>query len=212
MSEFNERLIQGKERIAEAGKNRPKAIAPAGNRLPPGQHQVRHWPVLDLGVQPDVPPGKWTLTLDGLVEKPVTLTWQDFLALPQIERVLDFHCVTTWSRFDLRLKGVEFKTVCALVKPKPGAKFVLFSSYDGYTTNLSLATAFDDLLLAHEWDGKPLPLEHGGPVRGVVSKVYAWKGAKWLKQLTFLAEDQPGFWEQRGYSNTADPWTNDRYG
>jgi len=211
MSEFNKRLIQGKERLAEAGKNKPRPATPSADRLPPGQHEVKNWPVLDLGAQPDIPLHKWSLTIDGLIEQPTILMWQDFLALPQVERVSDFHCVTTWSRFGNRWKGVEFKAICDLVKPKPEAKFVFFTAYEGYTTNLPLEIALDDLLLVHEWESKPLPREHGGPVRGVVSKVYAWKGAKWIKQIEFLEKDKLGFWEVRGYSNTADPWTNDRF-
>jgi len=211
MGDYNERLIKGKERIAELGKGKPKSEVSLATRLPPGQHEVKNWPVLDLGAQPDIPIQKWALTVDGLVEKPTVLTWQDFVALPQVERVSDFHCVTTWSRFDNHRKGVEFKTICDLVRPKPGAKFVFFTAYEGYTTNLSLEAALDDLLLVHEWDGKPLTREHGGPVRGVVSKIYAWKGAKWIKQITFLDQDKLGFWEVRGYSNTADPFKEERF-
>jgi DMSO/TMAO reductase YedYZ molybdopterin-dependent catalytic subunit len=211
MSDFNERLIKGKERIAEAGRDKPRTVAAPGIRLPPGQHEVKNWPVLDLGAQPDIPLHKWSLTVDGLVEQPTVLAWQDFIALPQVERITDFHCVTTWSRFDNRWRGVEFKAICDLVKPKTEARFVFFTAYEGYTTNLSLEAALDDLLLVHEWDGKPLSREHGGPVRGVVSKIYAWKGAKWLKEIKFLAEDKLGFWEQRGYSNTADPWKEERF-
>lgn len=211
MADYNERLIRGKERIAEAGKATAKSSAPKVGRLPPGQHEVKHWPVLDLGVQPDIPVHKWSLTIDGLVEKPTVLTWQNFIRLPQVERVSDFHCVTTWSRFDNHWKGVEFRAVCNLVKPKPEARFLFFTSYDGYTTNLSLEASLDDLLLVHEWEGKPLTLEHGGPVRGVVSKIYAWKGAKWIKQITFLDRDKLGFWEARGYSNTADPFKEERF-
>jgi len=97
------------------------------------------------------------------------------------------------------------------VKPKPEAKFVLFTGFDGYSTNLPLALAREDALVVHHWEGQPLEREHGGPVRVVVSKVYAWKGAKWVKDIIFLGEDHPGFWEVRGYSNTADPWTDDRF-
>ena len=123
----------------------------------------------------------------------------------------DFHCVTTWSRFDNHWQGVEFKTLCAIVRPQADARFILCGSADGYTTNLPLDLALDDLLLVHTWEGQPLTREHGGPVRGVVSKVYAWKGAKWLNEIVFLPADHPGFWEVRGYSNTADPWKEERY-
>src|SRR5437899_4694756 len=135
MDELNQKLIKGKEHIAELGRTEPKAVA-TGNRLPPGQHEVKNWPVLDLGIQPDIPKEKWSLNIEGLVEKPVLLTWTDFLALPQVEKVNDFHCVTTWSRFDNHWKGVEFKTICDLVKPKPEVTHVLFAGSDGYTTNL----------------------------------------------------------------------------
>ena len=211
MDEINEKLIKGKQRIAEIGRNKPKIISPTRDRLPPGQHEVKNWPVLDLGVQPDIPPEKWSLRIDGLVEKPTLLTWQDFIALPQMDRVADFHCVTTWSRFDNHWKGVSFRAICDLVMPKPAAKFVLFTSYDDYSTNLPLEIAIDDALIVHEWEGKPLAREHGGPVRVVVSKVYAWKGAKWVKDIIFLPRDNPGFWEVRGYSNTADPWKEERF-
>jgi DMSO/TMAO reductase YedYZ molybdopterin-dependent catalytic subunit len=188
-------------------------------QLPVGQHIVRNWPVLDLGDVPDVGTDAWTLEVGGLVDNPVTLTWKDFLALPQVEDVSDFHCVTTWSRFDNHWKGVRFRTIAELVVPKPDARHVLTTGYDHmpgtripYTTNLPLARAIeDDVLLVHTWEGQPLPREHGGPVRMITPKLYAWKGAKWIHRIDFLAGDQKGFWEVRGYSNTAEPWANDRY-
>lgn len=212
MDERNEKLIKGKERIAAIGKRRGSALPGAtGSRLPPGQHEVKNWPVLDLGIQPDIPREKWSLNIEGWVQKPALLTWPNFIALPQVEKVNDFHCVTTWSRFDNHWKGVEFKTICDLVKPKAKATHVYFTGYDGYSVNLPLNLALDDALIIHEWEGKPLAREHGGPVRVVVSKVYAWKGAKWVKDIIFLPHDRLGFWELRGYSNTADPWTEDRF-
>jgi DMSO/TMAO reductase YedYZ molybdopterin-dependent catalytic subunit len=211
MDEINERLIKGKKRIAEAGRGKPRAVAPTRNRLPPGQHEVKNWPVLDLGIQPEIPLDKWSLNIEGLVEQPKLLTWPEFMALPQVEKIADFHCVTTWSRFDNHWTGVEFKAICDLVKPTPEARFVLFTGYDGYSTNLPLDLALDDALIIHHGEGQPLEREHGGPVRVVVSKVYAWKGAKWVKDIIFLPQDHPGFWEVRGYSNTADPWTDDRF-
>jgi DMSO/TMAO reductase YedYZ molybdopterin-dependent catalytic subunit len=210
MDELNEKLIQGKERLAKLGR---RSVLPGatGSRLPPGQHEVKNWPVLDLGIQPDISKDQWSLKVEGLVEKPVLLTWPDFLALPQVEKVNDFHCVTTWSRFDNHWKGVEFKTICDLVNPKPEATHVLFTGYDDYTTNLPLDFCLDDALIVHQWESQPLEREHGGPVRVVVSKVYAWKGAKWVKDIIFLPADHPGFWEVRGYSNTADPWNEERF-
>jgi DMSO/TMAO reductase YedYZ molybdopterin-dependent catalytic subunit len=168
--------------------------------------------VLDLGNQPDVPLERWSLDINGLVENPVTWDWQDFMAQPQIRLVSDFHCVTTWSTFDNRWEGVSFKHLLDVVRPKPGVKYVLFISYDGYSTNVPLSVLNDDdVLIAHRWNAQPLTREHGGPARMVIPKRYAWKSAKWVKEMVFLAEDRPGFWEVRGYSNTADPWTEDRY-
>jgi len=188
-------------------------------KLPVGQREVKNWPVLDIGVVPDVPRETWELHVDGLVENPVTLRWADLMALPQVEDVSDFHCVTTWSRFDNRWNGVRFRTIAELAVPRDDAHHVLCTGYDrlpgsriDYTTNLPLARAVeDDVLLVHTWEGEPLPREHGGPVRMITPKLYAWKGTKWIHRITFLAKDRPGFWEERGYSNTAEPWFNDRY-
>jgi DMSO/TMAO reductase YedYZ molybdopterin-dependent catalytic subunit len=202
---------------------RPEGSGPPNRhgmpRLPVGQHEVKNWPVLDLGEQPDVALDKWKLEIAGLVENPVTLTWHQFLELPQAEDVSDFHCVTTWSRYDNHWRGVRFKTIAELVVPKDEAQFVLCTGYDfmpgsfiPYTVNLPLARAVeDDVLLVHTWEGRPLPREHGGPCRMITPKLYAWKGAKWIRKIEFLAEDHKGFWEVRGYSNTAEPWFNDRY-
>jgi DMSO/TMAO reductase YedYZ molybdopterin-dependent catalytic subunit len=201
----------------------PRGSGPANRdgmpKLPVGQHVVRNWPVLDLGDVPDVPLSEWRLEVAGVVDNPVTLTWEDFLALPQADDVSDFHCVTTWSRFDNRWRGVRFKMIAELVIPKDEVRFVLCTGHDSmpgtsipYTTNLPLERAIeDDVLLVHAWEGQPLPREHGGPCRMITPKLYAWKGAKWIRKIEFLAEDKRGFWEERGYSNTAEPWFNDRF-
>ncbi|MCC6415661.1 MAG: sulfite oxidase-like oxidoreductase [Opitutaceae bacterium] len=209
-----ERYIAAKKRWAEKQKAAgvtARATASA-DRLPPGQKLTTGFPVLDLGVRPDIPLGEWTLGIDGLVANPTTLSWAAFNALPQIVDVSDFHCVTTWSKYDCRWSGVAFTTLYELAQPKPEAKFVYFTSYDGYSTNVPLAQCLDDdVLVATAFDGAPVTLEHGGPARVIIPKLYAWKGAKFVKTITFLAEDKLGFWEVRGYSNTADPWTEDRY-
>jgi len=201
----------------------PAGTGPANRhgmpKLPVGQHEVKNWPVLDLGEQPHVSPEKWKLEVAGLVENPFTLTWDQFLALPQAEDVSDFHCVTTWSRYDNRWRGVRFKTIAELAVPHEDARFVLCTGYDfapgtyvPYTTNLPLERALDDdVLLVHTWEGRPLPREHGGPVRMITPRLYAWKGTKWIRKIEFLAEDRKGFWEVRGYSNSAEPWFDDRY-
>jgi DMSO/TMAO reductase YedYZ molybdopterin-dependent catalytic subunit len=171
-------------------------------QLPVGQHQVKNWPVLDLGEHPEIALDAWALEVTGLVENPFSLTWAQFLALPQAEDVSDFHCVTTWSRYDNRWRGVRFATIAEQA----------VGSYIPYTVNVPLARALDDdVLLVHTWEGEPLPREHGGPCRMITPKLYAWKGAKWIRKIEFLAEDRKGFWETRGYSNSAEPWFNDRY-
>jgi DMSO/TMAO reductase YedYZ molybdopterin-dependent catalytic subunit len=184
-----------------------------------GQRLVSNWPVLDLGHQPEVPREEWSLEVCGLVENPVTLDWEALRALPQSEDVSDFHCVTTWSRLDNRWGGVTFRDLAAHVVPVDEARYLHCTGYDTapgtdipYTTNLSLERALDpDVMLVHTWEGEPLPREHGGPVRMITPRLYAWKGTKWIRRIEFLAEDRLGFWEARGYSNTAEPWFNDRF-
>jgi DMSO/TMAO reductase YedYZ molybdopterin-dependent catalytic subunit len=188
-------------------------------RLPPGQRAVEKWPVLDLGDVPAVDLGAWRLEVDGLVERPLSLSWEQFLALPQTDDVSDFHCVTTWSKMDMSWRGVRVRDLIALAGPLPAASHVFVTAYDEdpssgdpYTTNVSLADATEpDVLLVHTWDGAPLPLEHGGPCRMITPRLYAWKGAKWVRRLSLRDHDERGFWERRGYSNTAIPWFDDRY-
>ncbi|MBE34000.1 MAG: sulfite oxidase-like oxidoreductase [Opitutaceae bacterium] len=209
-----ERYIQAKEKWAakqKASGVTARAVA-SENRLPPGQKLTEKFPVLDLGVQPEIAHADWTLTLDGLVTNNTALTWEKFNSLPQVEDTSDFHCVTTWSKYDCLWSGVAFTTLYELVQPNPEAKYVYFTSYDGYSTNVLLEQCLDDdVLIATSFDGKPVTREHGGPARVIVPKLYAWKGAKFVKNITFLDQDKLGFWEIRGYSNTADPFTEDRY-
>jgi DMSO/TMAO reductase YedYZ molybdopterin-dependent catalytic subunit len=223
-----QRYIDRQRELAKQDPRHGRGEAPAGSgppnrhgmpKLPIGQHHVQNWPVLDLGDVPDIPRDRWSLEVKGRVENPVVLTWETFLALPQVEDVSDFHCVTTWSRFDNRWRGVRFRTIAELVVPYDDAHFVVCTGDDvspgtdiPYTTNLPLARAIDDdVLLVHTWEGQPLPREHGGPVRMITPKLYAWKGSKWIRRIEFIAIDRPGFWEIRGYSNSAEPWFNDRY-
>ena len=134
-------------------------------------------------------------------------------SVPRSISVSDIHCVTAWSRFDNRWRGVAVKDLLERVQPKAEARFVTLASYDAYTTNLPLAAfAVADALLATHWNGEPLSLDHGGPVRAIVPQLYFWKSAKWVKRIAFTATDQPGFWEERGYHNDGDPWTEQRYG
>jgi DMSO/TMAO reductase YedYZ molybdopterin-dependent catalytic subunit len=181
-------------------------------RLPPGQKEVKNWPVLDLGVQPDLDTASWRLTIDGLVEAPATLNFEQFLALPQTESVSDIHCVTQWSRYDNHWTGVAGRDLIALVRPKAEARHVIFHSHDGYTTNVTREIfEADDVIVALQWEGQPLTREHGGPVRIVIPRSYFWKSAKWVKRIEFSRDDKPGFWEVRGYHNEADPWREERY-
>jgi DMSO/TMAO reductase YedYZ molybdopterin-dependent catalytic subunit len=210
---IKEKLIASKEKWARDGRlitgNPDVAHA---NRLPPGQREVTHWPVLDLGVQPDVPKAEWRLSVDGLVENPVTLSYEALLQLPQTDSVSDIHCVTQWSRYDNHWRGVSSRDLLALVRPKDEAKHVIFHAYDGYTTNVAFAVfAANDVMIAHSWEGEPLTREHGGPVRIVIPRFYFWKSAKWVKRIEFCRDDKPGFWEVRGYHNQGDPWTEERY-
>ncbi|ULQ54156.1 molybdopterin-dependent oxidoreductase [Flavihumibacter fluvii] len=181
-------------------------------QVPVGQTVTQKWPVLDLGIQPDIAQSDWQLVIDGAVEYPVCLDWPSFMALPQIEDNSDFHCVTTWSKLNMSWLGVRLLDLAALVQPLESATHILCYGYDGYTTNLSLEEALKpDVLLVHSVEGLPLPIEHGGPVRMITPQLYAWKGSKWINHIEFLTQNKLGFWEERGYSNTAYPWRNDRY-
>ncbi len=186
---------------------------PATDRLPPGQHLTDGWPILDLGKQPDVPIARWQLEVAGLVDHPVTLDWAAFMALPQSQVRTDIHCVTTWSRYDNDWTGVATRDLLDLVMPQDKAGYLMLHGYDGYTTNVPLADfAALDAMLVHSWQGKPLPREHGGPVRLVIPHLYFWKSAKWLSGIEFREGDAPGFWERNGYHMRGDPWSEERYG
>lgn len=207
------KLTRTKERWAAVGKFLTgHAARPDRDRLPPGQHLVRNWPILDLGQTPQVPLSAWRLDVSGLVEAPFTWNWQQFFDQPQVDLVSDIHCVTTWSRYDNRWQGVTTRHLVEIAGVRPEARFVLFTAHDGYTTNMAIEDFLaDSALLAHSWEGHPLPVEHGGPVRMVVPHLYFWKSAKWVRRIEFVAHDRPGFWEIRGYNNHGDPWKEERY-
>ncbi len=222
MDDHERRILAARAALRERFLARPQDAGDLGSgppnrhrmpRLPPGQTESKKWPVLDLGRHPSIPLHKWRLQIDGAVQEPQALGWPELLALPQLEDESDFHCVTSWSKMDLRWKGVQLSILLALARPLPDASAVMLHSYDGYCTNLSLHEALkDDVLLAHTVDGAPLPIEHGGPARVITPQLYAWKGAKWISRLELMTVNRPGFWEERGYSNSALPWRNDRYG
>jgi DMSO/TMAO reductase YedYZ molybdopterin-dependent catalytic subunit len=182
-------------------------------RIPPGQSRVSNFPVLDMGVRPVVSRATWSLKLYGAVAQECLFNWEQFLALPQTKVEADMHCVTRWSQLDMTWQGVLARDIIALAKPDADAQFVTLHGLDGYTTNVPLATLIDDdVLIAHSVFGAPLSEDHGWPARMIVPKLYAWKGAKWLSALEFHVKDKPGFWEQRGYHNVADPFREERFG
>ena len=207
------KLTTTKRRWAREGKFLTgHSTRPESERLPPGQHVVKDWTVLDLGEQPNVAKHAWRFDVVGAVERPVSWDWNEFTAQPQSRVVTDIHCVTTWSRYDNAWEGLLTRDLLDAVMPAPDAHFVLLQSYDGYTTNLPLEDfAAPDAMLVHSWQGAPLTPEHGGPLRLVVPHLYFWKSAKWLQSIEFLAEDAPGYWEVRGYHNRGDPLKEERY-
>jgi DMSO/TMAO reductase YedYZ molybdopterin-dependent catalytic subunit len=216
--ELRRRFLERMERTPARSDERPLGSGPPNRHgmpsLPPDQAPTApgRWPVLDLGGQPDVTVEKWHLRLDGACRAPLVLRYADLLALEQVEDTSDFHCVTGWSKLDVRWAGVRLSTALALAEPAEDARHILCHAWDGYTTNLPLEEALkDDVLLVHTAEGAPLAREHGGPVRVITPQLWAWKGAKWIRRLELLREDRKGFWEERGYSNTAHPWRNDRY-
>ena len=182
------------------------------DRLPPGQYLTKKWPVLNYESTPKFDAEKYRFKVWGEVENPFELTWAELLALPRVQLTTDIHCVTTWSRYDNAWEGVSIREILQRARPTANAHFVMEHSWTGYTTNVPLAAIDDDdVIIALKWDGKDLEPEHGGPARLVLPKLYFYKSAKWLSGLEFLPKDRPGFWEVRGYSNSADPWQEERY-
>jgi DMSO/TMAO reductase YedYZ molybdopterin-dependent catalytic subunit len=193
-------------------------------RLPPGQALTQKFPVLHYGPVPSFNPATWNFRVWGEVETPLNLSWDEFNQLPRTRMVMDIHCVTRWSKFDTLWEGVTVRSLIesGLLKPRPQARFVIQHAEYGFTANLPLEVVLaDNFLLATHYNGEPLTPEHGYPLRGITGAIpdrpelmtpYFWKGAKWLRGLEFLTQDQPGFWERNGYNNHADVWKEERYG
>ena len=196
---------RAERKVAEAGYD------PA--RLPPGQYLTEKWPVLHAGSVPAVDLETWDLRVFGEVEQDLVLGWDELQALPATEVTTDIHCVTRWSRFDTTFRGVHWRDLAPLVRPKPSAHFVVAHAEQGFTSNVPIAALeADDALIAYEADGEPLTPDHGWPLRLVVPSRYFWKSAKWLRGLELRSTDQPGFWERYGYHNDADYRREQRYG
>ncbi len=187
--------------------------SPPHERVPPGQIVTPRWPVLHAGSVPaELTPATWSLELSGAVEAPQKLTFAHLRSLPQVDLTCDIHCVTSWTKLGMHWRGVSFRAIEALAKPRPEVRYVVMQCEQGFTTSLPIeALRDDDVLLAHTVEQAPLPSEHGGPVRMLVPRRYFYKSAKWLRGLRFVRDDEPGFWEVRGYSNIADPWSQTRY-
>ena len=198
-------MIEKKQRIVSSDTLRQQ-------RVPPGQVLTEKFPVLGITEPPDVDLARWRLQIKGLVSNPLALTWEEFLALPTVELLADFHCVTGWSRLGNLWEGVPSRIVTERAGLKPEAAAVMVRCADGYTTNMTLDVFLgEDVILAYRLDGQPLPADHGGPMRLIVPQRYGWKSAKFASGLDFLPRDEPGFWERRGYHLDGDQWREQRY-
>ncbi len=182
-----------------------------GSRVPPGQFLTDKFPVLTHGSIPKIDEESWRLRIFGLVSQERSLDWREFSLLQWETIQVDFHCVTQWSALDQTWEGVPLSQAVGLAGPLGEANFVMVHCYGGYSVNLPLELAMAEGLLAHKHNGQPLGESHGWPLRLVVPSRYGWKSAKWVCGIELLAEDAPGFWEQRGYNNNGDPWKEERF-
>jgi DMSO/TMAO reductase YedYZ molybdopterin-dependent catalytic subunit len=181
------------------------------DRVPPGQHLAKGFPVLTYGDTPQIATADWQFSISGLAQ-PKTFSWQDFMAMPQSEFTADFHCVTTWSKLDVKWRGVKVLDFFKAIEVDPQAAHVMEHCYGGYTTNIAIEDlAREENFFAHTLFDEPLPAEHGGPMRLVVPHLYAWKSAKWINGLEFLREMSLGFWERNGYHERGEPFAEERY-
>jgi DMSO/TMAO reductase YedYZ molybdopterin-dependent catalytic subunit len=210
--EFNVSYIRRREE--QAKKKLIKSSGVQGqDRLPPGQRSVDKMIAMPpiTASYPHIEKSDWKLKVYGEVGNEKEWSWEEFLALPQKKFKIDFHCVTTWSKLDQEFLGVDFEDILKETRPKDSAKFVIFESFDGYSTNISLDELKRNIaFIAIKMDNKEIEVEFGGPARLVVPHLYAYKSAKFLKAIRFQQKDEPGFWESRGYHNHADPWKEER--
>jgi len=182
------------------------------NRIPPGQHEVKRWPVLHAGSVQKIDKSKWKFKIFGLVEEEKELDYNQLMSLPQIKVFSDIHCVTSWSKLNNIWEGISSSAIKEQVNILPEAKYVMIHAAPKFTTNLSIEDFFEpDVLFATHHNMKPINSDHGGPLRLVVPKLYFWKSAKWVTGVEFMAENKRGFWESNGYHNHGDPWKEERY-
>jgi DMSO/TMAO reductase YedYZ molybdopterin-dependent catalytic subunit len=199
--------------ITRGFRGRGQPQGPNSDRVPPGQHVVEDFPVLTAGPTQHTPLERWSLSLGQGGQPLLTWDWEAFQALPQTEIVADIHCVTKWTRFDMRWRGVSFDDLLAAGGLEvPPTAFVMAHSDGGYTTNVPVADLVSGrAMVATHYDDEPLSAAHGGPARLLVPHLYFWKSAKWLRELHFIDADRPGFWESLGYHIRGDPWREQRY-
>jgi DMSO/TMAO reductase YedYZ molybdopterin-dependent catalytic subunit len=198
----------------EFGLKRPdqvKTAPPAGERVPPGQFVAKTFPVLTYGDTPQIDLSSWQIRVWGLVRQEITMDWAQFLDLPWVTVDADFHCVTQWSALDQTWEGVMISALLERAGVLPAAQHIMAHCYGDYTTNVPLDLALSEGLLAHRQNGAELGKDNGWPLRLIIPSRYGWKSAKWVNGIELMAEDAPGFWEQRGYNNNADPWQEERF-
>ncbi|HEX7602479.1 MAG TPA: molybdopterin-dependent oxidoreductase [Polyangiaceae bacterium] len=201
-------VVVGDEKTRQARKLK---LADGRPRLPPNQHLIERIRPMG-GEEGDPSPGAFRLNVHGEVDAPYELDFAGLLAMPQSTQTCDVHCVTKWSLFDSHWTGVKLADLAARAKVKASAHYVIFEAAFGYTANVLLREALrPNVLVAHKYEGTPLARAHGAPVRALVPDLYFWKSAKWLTGIRFAARDAPGYWENRGYHNHADPWAEERY-
>ena len=198
--------------FAQRGRRRAARLGIDPERVPPGQSPTLKWPVLSVGPTPQVSRAGWRLSIDGAVSAPYQLGWEELCRHRPSEWTGDIHCVTRWSKFAMRWRGVAVGELLQVARPSARASHLMAHSYGGYTTNMPLSDVLEHpALIAWEADGRPLEPDHGGPVRLLVPHLYLWKSAKWIRRLEVLEEDRLGFWEQNGYHHRGDPWREERY-
>jgi len=189
-----------------------KAQNVKGERLPPGQREAKGTPLRQIGSIPKSDLKTWQLEVYGEVEKPTIFSFEELKGKPGVVSLSDFHCVEGWSILNNKWEGIPFKTLAEIVKSKENAKYVTFECDDGYTTSLLLSELLEnDVLLAYKLNDKPLPPERGGPLRLIIPSKYAYKSPKWIRKIKFTSKQELGYWESRGYSNTADAWKEERH-